>query len=179
MKINIGNFPKKNDIRKIDIRIDSYDTWNLDSTLALVILPMLLQLKENKHGIPSAFIDSVGGEDFSDQLSFDFYLETHNESFEIAGKAWDVALDKMIWSFQQIALEDYDEKYHHGTADYFWEETDKLFPDPITGVPGKTYKAINKNKDTAWYDYVGHQLHEERIQEGLNLFGLHYRSLWD
>lgn len=179
MKINIGNFPKKSGSRKVDIRIHEYDTWNLDSTLALVILPMLIQLKVSKHGVPSAFIDSVGGEDYVDQLSFDFYTETHNESFEIACKNWDVALDKMIWSFQQIALEDYDEKYHHGVSDYAWEETDRLFPDPITGVPGKTYKVINKNKDNTWYDHVGHQLHEERIQEGLELFGRFYRNLWD
>jgi hypothetical protein len=26
---------------------------------------------------------------------------------------------------------------------------------------------------------VGHQLHEERMQEGFDLFGKHYRSLWD
>ena len=39
---------KKN--RKIKIRIDKYDTWNMDHTLALIILPMLKQLKQRNHG---------------------------------------------------------------------------------------------------------------------------------
>ena len=38
--------------RKIKVRIDKYDTWSMDNTLALIILPMLKQLKETKHGSP-------------------------------------------------------------------------------------------------------------------------------
>ena len=38
--------------RKIEVRIDKYDTWNMDNTLAHIILPMLKQLKETKHGSP-------------------------------------------------------------------------------------------------------------------------------
>lgn len=38
--------------RKIKIRIDRYDTWNMDDTLALIILPMLKQLQKEKHGAP-------------------------------------------------------------------------------------------------------------------------------
>ena len=41
--------------RKIKVRIDSYDTWNADSTLSIIIAPMLRQLKEHKCGAP--FVD--------------------------------------------------------------------------------------------------------------------------
>ena len=41
--------------RKIKVRIDPYDTWNMDRTLAVIILPMLKQLKQTKHG--SALVD--------------------------------------------------------------------------------------------------------------------------
>src|SRR6056300_1762589 len=34
------------------IRIDPWDTWSMDHTLAPIILPMLKQLKETKHGAP-------------------------------------------------------------------------------------------------------------------------------
>ena len=54
MKVKIGRWPKVGD-RKVDIKIESFDTWNLDSTLALIILPALIQLKETKHGIPNEF----------------------------------------------------------------------------------------------------------------------------
>ena len=177
MKIKIGKFPKNGD-RKIDINIDKYDTWNLDHTLAVIILPALIQLKESKHGIPSDFAE-VGGEDYNAQESFDFYKETVNENFEKRVQEWEEVLDKMIWSFQQIALEDYDNKYHHGKPKFDFVKTDKQYPNPISGVLEDTFQMVNKNPGEHWYDHVGHKLHEERIQEGLELFGKYYRSLWD
>ena len=32
------------------VKIDHWDTWSMDSTLAPIILPMLKQLRETKHG---------------------------------------------------------------------------------------------------------------------------------
>ena len=125
MKVKIGPFPKKGNRRKIDIQIDKFDTWSFDHTLAHIIYPALLQLKATKHGVPGGLVDDVGGEDWSSQESFDFYKETHDESWEIAAKKWDVILDKMIWSFQQLADSNYDSKYHHGEAKFDWEKTDK------------------------------------------------------
>ena len=34
------------------VKIDPYDTWNMDSTLSPIILPMLRQLRKDKHGAP-------------------------------------------------------------------------------------------------------------------------------
>lgn len=178
MKIHIRKYPKGSGDRRIDIDIEKFDTWNMDSTLALIILPMLIQLKETKHGVPGDFAD-VGGESYSQQLSFDFYTETHDDSFNEGCKRWDETLDKMIWSFQQIALEDYDTKYHHGTPKYDFVKSSKQFPNPVTGKMEDTFQMVDKNPEEHWYDHVGHMLHEERIQEGLELFGKYYRSLWD
>lgn len=178
MKVNIGKFYKNTSNRKINVQIDKFDTWNLDHTLALIILPALIQLKHTKHGIPSDFAE-VGGEDYQSQDSFDFYKENTNQYFEQRCKEWEEVLDKMIWSFQQLALEDYDDQYHHGKAEYDFVKTDKTFPNPITGKVEDTYQMVDKNPDKHWYDHVGHQLHEERIQEGLELFGKYYRALWD
>jgi hypothetical protein len=36
----------------VKVRIDRWDTWSMDHTLAPIILPMLVQLKETKHGAP-------------------------------------------------------------------------------------------------------------------------------
>lgn len=178
MKINIRAWPKKGSRRKMSIQIEKFDTWNLDHTLAKIIYPALLQLKAEKHGVPHDFAE-VGGESHSDQESFDFYKESYNEAWEEGIKRWDETLDKMIWAFQQIAYDDYDRHYHHGKGEYEWIETNKLFPNPLTGKMEKTYQMVDKNPDDHWYDHVGHQLHEERIQEGLELFGKYYRSLWD
>lgn len=177
MKINIKNWPKVGP-RKLAIDIERFDTWNLDSTLAKIIYPALLQLKASKHGVPNEF-GEVGGEDYLEQTSFDFYKETYNWAFEQSCKKWDDILDKMIWAFQQIAEVEYDKLYHHGNAKYDWVESDHLYNNPITGKLEKTYQMVDKNPDEHWYDHVGHQLHEERIQEGLELFGKYYRALWD
>lgn len=178
MKVNIGKFFKGNNDRRISINIERFDTWSLDHTLALIILPCLIQLKETKQGVPHEFAE-VGGEDYHSQDSFDFYKEDVNELFNQKVKDWNEILDKMIWSFQQIALEDYDDQYHHGKAEYDWVKTDKQFPNPITGKIEDTFQMVDTNPDKHWYDHVGHKLHEERIQEGLDLFGKYYRALWD
>jgi hypothetical protein len=34
------------------VKIDRWDTWSMDSTLADIILPMLKQLKKTNHGAP-------------------------------------------------------------------------------------------------------------------------------
>lgn len=179
MKIKIGPYPKKGLRRKIDVQIDKFDTWSFDHTLAHIIYPALLQLKASKHGVPSELVDDVGGEDWHSQECFDFYKETHNESFEIACKRWDEILDKMIWSFKQLMDDNYSDLYHHGKGEYDWVESDKTYANPITGKVEKTYQMVDKNPEEHWYDHEGHQLHEARIQEGLELFGKYYQSLWD
>jgi len=179
MKVKIGKYPKNNR-RKINIEIDKYDTWSLDHTLAMIIYPALLQLKATKHGVPSEFVNDIGGAEWEEQNSFDFYKETHDEAWKEGNKRWDEVLDKMIWSFEQILKDDYDSNlYHHGTAKYDWVKTDKTFPNPITGKLEETYQMVDKNPDEHWYDHVGHMKHEERVQEGLELFGKHFRNLWD
>jgi len=179
MKVKIGPFPKKGNRRKIDIQIDNFDTWSFDHTRAHIIYPALLQLKATKHGVPSGIVDNVGGEDWSNQESFDFYKETHDESWTIAAKKWDEILDKMIWSFEQLLKGEYDDQYHHGDADFDWVKTDKTFPNPITGKMEATFQMVDRNPSEHWYDVEGHKLHEERIQEGIELFGKHFRNLWD
>lgn len=178
MKINIGKYPKGSGQRKISVQIDSYDTWSFDHTLAHIIYPALLQIKEQKQGVPGDFIDDIGGEDYVDQQSFDFYKESYDEAFNKKCEAWNECLDKMIWSFEQIIKDNYDSQYHHGETDYDWVESDVLYPNPVTGKMEKTFQMVDKNPDAHWYDYEGHQLHEKRIQEGLELFGKYFRNLW-
>lgn len=177
MKVKIGKFRKNSD-RTINVEIDKFDTWSLDHTLALIILPALIQLKETKHGVPNEF-GNVGGENHDNQYCFDFYSESTDWAFEQRVKDWDEVLNKMIWSFEQLVKDDYDSLYHHGKAEYDFVECDKMHPNPVTGKIEKLYQMVDKNPSEHWYDYVGHQLHEQRIQEGLELFGKYYRALWD
>ena len=177
MKVNIGKYKNNGNTRNIKVQIEKFDSWSMDHTLAHIILPALLQLKASKMGVPVEFAD-VGGADYDSQQSFDFYKETHNECFDLACKRWDEILDKMIWSFQQLAMDDYEEQYHHGTPEYSWEPSEP-FVNPMTGNKEDTFQMVDKNPQEHWTDYEGMRLHEQRIQEGLELFGKYYRHLWD
>lgn len=179
MKVKLGRYPKGQAKRRVSIEVENFDTWSLDHTLALIILPALIQLKHTKHGVPSTFVSDIS-DNWNGQVCFDFINDDKGEVFDIGVAAWEEAIDKMIWSFQQIAIDDnYDSKYHHGKMDLGWKLSSHTLPNQITGVMEPTYEMVDKNPTEHWYDHVGHTLHNERIQEGLDLFGKHLRDLWD
>jgi hypothetical protein len=177
MKVNIGKYLKTAE-RRIEVEINKYDTWSVDHTLALIILPLLLQYKETHHGIPNDFADHSGDDNTNSQSSFDFYKETHDWAFDESCKRWEEAVDKMIWSFYQIIIDD-ESRYHHGKANLDWVKTDKQYPNPISGKMEATYQMVDTNPTEHWYDVIGHFEHQKRVQEGLELFGKYYQNLWD
>lgn len=176
MKVNIGKYGRID--RKVNIRIDDSDVFSLDHTLAYIILPSLILLKECKSGVPGEFA-TVGGEDYDQQYSFDFYSENVNELFdEHATKRWEDILDKMIWSFQQMLDDDWENQYYYGKTDYQTKEADETCLNPITNKVVKVYTWEDMNPNGHWTDFEGLRIHGERIQEGLELFGKYLRHLW-
>lgn len=93
------------------VHIDAWDTWDMDSTLAHIILPMLKQLKETKQGAPVVELEDVPERlhPSSEQISILLQGETDDNYF----KRWDYVLDEMIWAFQWVVESDYllDEDY--------------------------------------------------------------------
>jgi len=177
MKAQIGKY-LKNGRKKINVHIDEYDSWNAAHTMSYIILPILLQLRDTSKSIPAEFADTKS-EDYTGQLTFDFYKENENEVFEKCIANWNETLDKMIWSFQQLVHDDYDSLYHHGVPKFSWKETGETMYDPITKQNEKLFEMIDDNPNEHWYDIEGHRLHEERIREGLELFGKYFTNLWD
>ena len=76
--------------------IDPWDTWCFTTTLQPIILPMLKQLKETKHGAP--FVDDVDVPDTLRSLELDAD-GLHISHFE----RWDYVLDSMIYAFEQLS----------------------------------------------------------------------------
>ena len=179
MKAKLGKHPKGDSPRRVSIEVDNFDTWSMEHTVALLVLPMLIQLKNTMHGVPGSFVnDEV--EDYYAQKVFDFMQEDKDEVFVQGVKRWNDTLDKMIWSFQQLALDDdYDSKYHHGKMKTDWVPSEHKILNPVTGKMERTFEMIDLNPHEHWSDYVGHEMHNARIQEGLELFGKHLRDLWD
>jgi len=164
MKVHIGRYPNDSTKeQKIDVRIDKWDTWNMDQTLAYIIAPMLEQLKATKHGVPSNMPAFDQTSKYSDEEAFEFYSAEAE-----AERQWEEILNKMIWSFEQYNT-NWEEQYHSGVTDFVWED-----------IPGSENKKLGYGPNhTAVFDGDGYAAHLERIREGFRLFGEHYMSLWD
>jgi len=164
MKVYIGNWPKNPaKERKVDIRIDKWDTWSMDNTLALIIEPMLKQLKATKHGYPC-----TGGANLS-------MIEDGNCSGCNCQNDWDIILDKMIFAFESLN-NDYEDQYHSGECDFIWTPIDAKGNE----TPDGEWRRMDYGPNhTHKFDVAGWKAHNEKIQEGLELFGKHFRNLWD
>jgi hypothetical protein len=157
MKVNIGRYPKSDIPRRVKITIDPHDTWSMDHTLALIIVPMLKQLKATKHGAP--FVD-------------DEYVPEHLRSTAAAPKEnewdtdtnhfkrWDYVLDEMIWAMEQIVAHDNEAQFYD-----------------MSNVNEEA--RIMEQIDAILCDRAGLQKHHERIANGTKLFGIFFQSLWD
>ena len=140
------------------VKIDRWDTWSMDYTLSFIVVPMLKQLKETKHGAP--FVDD---EDVPEELKSTSAPPKENEwdTDENHFKRWDWALNEMIWSFEQNLDTNSEEKFFDHAE---WDEKEKDF---------------GKNLHKIKIDQVGLKAHQDRKANGFRLFGKYYQGLWD
>lgn len=136
---NLCNWIESKKERKINVRIDNYDTWSMDHTLALIIHPMLIQLRDTNHGYFTSDPEDAPHIGKGDEVDFG-----HNDSLAFDRYKW--IMSELIWTFDQLKSDN----------DY------ELF----------------YNKETGW-DREATKAHNERIKNGLRLFGKYYRALWD
>ena len=102
MKVNIGRPGRKNKAHHVDI--DDHDIWNLDYTLACIIHPALVRLKESQHGYPELWEDGMCyHEYYTRQLHFDFIDEDVESKY--LWQKWKDILDDMIYAMEIIATE--------------------------------------------------------------------------
>lgn len=163
------------------IKIDYWDTWSMDHTLSPIILPMLKQLKETKHG--SGLIDmedvpeymrTTTIEDWDDQKCFDFYHEDKEERKYTLHDRYDWVLDEMIFAFEHLVDDSWEDKYHTGEHDLIsepckFDENGKPTLYQMKEGPNHTHKC----------DYDGLKKEWDRVDNGLRLFGKYFRTLWD
>ena len=157
------------------IKIDRWDSWSMDHTLSPIILPMLVQLKANKHGAP--FVDD---EDVPDYLKSTSAPPKENEWDTDANhfKRWDYVMDEMIFAFTCKVDDSWEDAYRSGEMDLLWVPVDINGNEVPRGEhthfqmkdgPNHTYKC----------DYDGMRVVEKRIENGFRLFGKYFQSLWD
>jgi hypothetical protein len=170
--------------RRQYIKIDRWDTWSMDSTLAPIILPMLKQLKATKHGSGMVDLEDVpehlrytNHETYEDQKTFEFYNENDEDNPQHCSgvhERWDWVLDEMIFAFEHLVDDAWEDKYRSGEMDHYsepcsWDENGKPTLYTMKEGPEHTYKC----------DYEGLQKEWARVDNGLRLFGKYFRNLWD
>lgn len=156
MNVLIGPYTNDDTARQIEIRIDPFDTWSADHTLALIIVPMLKQLKATKHGAPM-----TDDEDVPEHLR-STAAPPKTDPWDVDGNhflRWDWIMDEMIWAMEQVIKDDESEFYDHSEVD---EEAD-----------------VNTQVQQMKVDREGLQQYHERMQNGCRLFGKYFQALWD
>jgi len=158
--------------RVVKVRIDPWDTWSMDRTLAPIILPMLKQIKGSKYS--SGTIDD---EDVPDHLRSTGTVTENGVDGNYFAR-WEWAIDQMIFSFEKISEEDWQSEFHHGVVDFVLTPIDKdgNVVDEKDAAVFKTELGMNH---TANFDFEGLVAMDKRIQKGLTLFGKYYSSLWE
>ena len=157
------------------VKIDRWDSWSMDHTLTPIILPMLKQLKETKHGSP--FVDD---EDVPDHLKSTAAPPKENEwdTDENHHRRWDWVMDEMIFAFEHKADDSWQDEFRSGDIDLVWTPIDREGNEVPKGEHTH-YRMDHGPKDTYKCDYDGIRKVEERIQNGFRLFGKYYQGLWD
>jgi len=143
------------------VKIDRWDTWSMDHTLAHIILPMLKQLDKEKHGAPY-----TNDEDVPEYLRSHMAQPKENEwdTDSLHFMRWDWILAEMIWAFEQEIKDDDEHQFFDHS-----ECGDEKFPWNENG------QYVSKVK----VDREGLEAHQKRKANGFKLFGSYYKNLWD
>lgn len=142
--------------RREYVKIDNYDIWNLDHTLAQIALPALRLLREDQTGTPG-----VRAEDIPTHLIVKAYNESQAEHYDekyppylYSESAWDWVLGEIIYALDQH------------TMDFPESRQGRLFLSYERGDMSQSNWMILTKSDG------------ERIQNGFVLFGKYFQNMW-
>ena len=154
------------------VKIDRWDTWSMDHTLAVVIVPMLKQLRDTKHGSPL-----VDDEDVPVHLQSERFkknkkrtkkgmeLQVHaidmGDDDSTLHERWEWVLNEEIWAFEQML----DDEKGEGK---FWDHSQTNGSAPW-----------DENYVSPKCDWDGLRAHTARMQNGFRLFGKYFTAHWD
>lgn len=168
MKVEIGPYQEwdaenqKYDIpeRKIVVKLDSFDSWNADQTIAIIVHPLLVQLKATKHGAPN-----TEDEDVPERLKSTSAPPKENE-WDVDSNwfaRWDWIMEEMIFAMSQIANGDYTSEFYNNSNAKDFDKCESV-SEWIGGIK---------------VDREGMEAKEKRVANGCRLFGKYLQSLWD
>lgn len=127
-------------------------------------LPRLKVMRNNLNGHPICFCTESDDLNATNQRHFDFIKDVTKKP--TAHEQWETVLDEIIWAME-----------HHG------DDIDPIYPPNYdkrqivvsVGDRGTVFKAA----DDRPIDWTPVHEHEKRVDRGFELFGKHFRNLWD
>jgi len=149
----------------VKVHIDKWDTWSMDSTLAPIIHPMLIQLNATNHGAPNVSFTDVPKRLRPSKKQSNAY----NEKGDVDDKhfeRWDWIMGEMIWAFEQKLGDDGWEQQYYKYEDIPVDEKSEDFSERL-GIK------------LVWEDNEGREKHQARMSNGFRLFGVYFECLWD
>jgi hypothetical protein len=168
MKVYIGRYPNDSEkTQTIRVRIDKWDTWSMDATLAHIIHPMLIQLRDTTHGYPGNLVD----ENFANGIPCR-PIDT-SDGDDPGAQRWTEILNKMIWSFHQLILDKTDEPNVPTPTNYH------KMPQRRDNPEGIIEWSPEYNEEEYQEFKKQFRVYHDRMQEGFDLFGKYYQHLWD
>ena len=159
------------------VKIDRYDTWSMDHTLAHIILPMLKQLKEKQHGAGYVDDDDVPegiGLRSTEALPKENEWDTDSNHFE----RWNWVMNEMIFAFECKIDDSWEDAFREGEIDMLWVPVD-VHGNEVPRGEHKYFQMKDGPKNTYKCDYDGMKVVQNRIDNGFRLFGRYYQNLWD
>lgn len=152
--------------RKVKIRVDPYDVWNMDHTLALIIYPMLMELGRDKHGIPLVDDEDVPptlrSTEEEKELTLSGGMDTRWEA------RWDYVLNEIIFAFGSKLDDTWEDQFHTGNIDLQFKKHED-------GSVGEMFKGPDNTHE---FDREGYIKYADKIQNGFRLFGKYYQGMW-
>jgi hypothetical protein len=151
--------------RQVYVRVDKFDTWGMDHTLAHIITPMLVQLQASKHGAPQ-----VDDSDVPEHLK-STNAEPKDSEYDCDSNhflRWDWVLDEMIFAFESKLDDSWEDQFRSGESQLLFKKLENGMSEMVKGP-----------NDTKKYDWEGRKAYTKRISNGFRLFGKYYEGLWD
>lgn len=146
--------------QSVKIKIDRYDAWDADTTLALIAVPLLKELKRVKQSYGFVYDCDVPAE-----LAARTKAELDDEYAKSADgcyseERWDYIIGEMIFALSAVSSDDAEEQ--------FWDHSAVNQDD-----------SVEQQIEQLKCDRDGLKKHQERVQAGCVLFGKYFQNLWD
>lgn len=178
MKVIIGRYPDRKwyhkllglqPKRKEKIKIDTWDTYNIDNTLGLIITPLLKEFIKVHNGSPAVLDEDVPHK--YKKISAPALNEKDIENGVVDinyHKRWNWVLGEMLFAFESTTR-DWEQDFSTGEIDI-----------EIKTIPGSDTSYMEEGPNHTYViDEEARDACEKRILNGFRLFGKYYNNLWD